>query len=156
MNVAYDRFDSNDVAKILGVAPQTVTYYVRHGFMSATNVSDGNSKARYMFTDEEVTRVQKLMKQYGKYGWKTHSNDTEGTLIVKEPTVQEQHEFEFDEFDKLVVKNATPEFNPDKLMNKILKLRDLEEECGNVKARYNQICKEIAMIKNDIKQELQL
>lgn len=154
MNVAYDRFNSQDVAKILGVAPQTVTYYVRHGFMQATNVSDGTNKARYMFTDEEVTKVQKLMKEHGKYSWTKYVNDTKDIPPVKEPIVEEQHEF--DEFDKLVVKNVTPEFNPDKLMNKILKLRDLEEECGNVKARYNQICKEIAMIRNDIKQELQL
>lgn len=150
MNVTYDNFNSSDVAKILGVAPQTVTYYVRHGFMKAVDMSDGSSKGRYMFTDDEVTRVQKLMKEHGKYSWTKYvRNDV---APVEEPTVEvNDTHIEEDVHDTGVVITS---FDSDKLMNKILKLKELEEESYNLKARYNQVCKEITMLKEEIISQL--
>lgn len=151
MNVTYDNFNSSDVAKILGVAPQTVTYYVRHGFMQATNVSDGINKARYMFTDEEVTRVQKLMKEHGKYSWTKYVRNDD-VAPVEEPTVEvNDTHIEEDACDTGVVITS---FDSDRLMNKILKLKELQEESYNLKARYNQVCKEITMLKEEIISQL--
>lgn len=148
MNVAYDKFSSQDVAKILGVAPQPVTCWVRKGYMASTNVSDGNEKARYLFTDEEVTRVQELMKQYGKFSWARHSHDLGGVIVSQldeVPTIKEVPVTENEFTD-----NHLTSTDVDKLMNKILRLQELKEECDNVKARYNQLCKEITMLREEI------
>ena len=154
MNVTYDKFNSNDVAKIIGVAPQTITYWVRKGYLKADNISDGTEKARYMFSDDEVTRVQGLIKRYGARGWLLHASDDVRTQkpqwtnvgVVMVPVAEQPK--------SMPVKADEPVkpqgFNADRVMNKILKLQDLKEELENLDAQRNQLMGEIEILRKEI------
>lgn len=138
MNVTYDKFNTQDVAKIIGVAPQTITAWVRSGFIKATNVSDGTEKARYMFTDDEVTRVQKLIKDHGTRKWMMYSKNTTPVIV---PFT-----------DDFVTEEPKPKakFDADKIMNKLLKVQDLKEQLENIETERNQVLQEIELIKKEI------
>lgn len=145
MNVAYDQFGTNDVAKILGTTPQTVSGWVRKGHIQATNVSDGVEKARYMFDDDEVTRVQKLIKQYGKFAWMNHST-------VAKPVALPVTQIKMVEAPRpeIAAPKPEPSFNADKVMNKILKIQDLKQELEDIEARRNQLINEIEGLKSEV------
>lgn len=147
MNVAYDQFSTSDVAKILGMSPQTVSSWVRKGHIKATNVSDGVEKARYMFDDDEVTRVQKLIKQYGRFSWMNHVEKKEIAKPIALPVTQ---------IIAPVAEQPKPEntFSADKVMNKILKIQDLKEELEDIEARRHQLLAEIEALRNEVMEEI--
>lgn len=147
MNVAYDQFSTNDVAKILGTSPQTVTSWLRKGYIEATNVSDGVEKARYMFDDEEVTKVQNLIKHYGGFSWMNH---------VEKKTVAKPIALPVTQIIAPMVEQPKPEntFSADKVMNKILKIQDLKEELEDIEARRNQLMAEIETLRNEVMEEI--
>ena len=87
MNVGYADINSSDAATILGVKVQSITYWCRHGYMKYVDVSGPRSTTpRYMFTEDEVDRIQKLMDKYGKK-WMFHLKKE--TEEVAEPVVTE-------------------------------------------------------------------
>lgn len=142
MNVAYDKFNTQDVAKIIGVAPQTITAWVRSGLIKAINISDGTEKARYMFTDDEVTRVQNLIKEHGTKKWMLYSKkEVEAKkdiklAIITAPQITEQA--------------SAKKFDADKIMDKILKLQDLKEQLENLEAERNQVMNEIEALRKEV------
>ena len=73
MNVSYENINTNDAATMLGVHYTTVAYWCRHKLIRYTDMSDGTSKPRYMFTADELDRVNNLITKYGKKGWTRHS-----------------------------------------------------------------------------------
>lgn len=140
MNVAFDKFNTQDVSKIFGVAPQTVTYWVRHGLLKAVNVGEGSEKARYQFTDEEVTRVQNLIKKHGTRNWMLYARDQEAAAKVQ-PTLVTQKDITTIFPELKAPEQTKKEFNADKVMNKILKLQDLKEQLEDIEAERNQLIK---------------
>lgn len=156
MNVAYDQFSTQDVAKIIGITPQTVAAWVRGGVMDATDVSDGTSKARYMFTDEEVTRVQGLIKTYGKQKWvykakKENKKAQKAQAVVpfeSQPVEQKKPIVPFE--DTLPQAKEKPIFDADKVMNKLLRVQELKERLEDIEAERNQVLKEIELLKEEI------
>ena len=143
MNVTYDNFNTNDVAKIIGVAPQTITAWVRSGYINATNISDGTEKARYMFTDDEVTRVQGLIKQHGTRKWMLYAKQEKQEKQVQAATV-------IVPIAELPETKEQKKFDADKIMDKILKVQDLKEQLENLEAERNQVLQEIELIKKEI------
>lgn len=140
MNVTYDNFNTTDVAKIIGVAPQTITAWVRSGYVNAINVSDGTDKARYMFSDDEVTRVQKRIKEHGTRKWMLYSKKEveakKDLVIIAAPQIVEQA--------------SAKKFDADKVMDKILKLQDLKEQLENLEAERNQVMNEIEALRKEV------
>ncbi len=75
MNVGYEDFNTTDVAQLLGVSHQTVTYWCRQGYIKYQDVSSpGSDRPRYKFDEDEVNRVAKLIDKYGKKEWTLHNN----------------------------------------------------------------------------------
>ena len=118
MNVGYADINTEDAATMLGVQRQTVTNWCRQGYIRFFNVSDGNKKPRYLFTDDEINRVSKLIDNYGKYNW-IHYND-----IIEKKT-EEENQMET---------NTTEEMKPeeyivddtDEIVDCVKKLRELK------------------------------
>lgn len=73
MNVTFDNINTADAATMLGVHTTTVSYWCRNGLIRFTDLSDGTNKSRYMFTADELDRVNNLITKYGKKGWTKHS-----------------------------------------------------------------------------------
>ncbi len=152
MNVTYDKFNTQDVAKIIGVAPQTITAWVRSGFVNATNVSDGTEKARYMFTDDEVTRIQTLIKTYGTRKWMLYAKSK---VEIKSTALGDVAIVAPAPADIKKDKPAQPKkFDADKVMDKILELQDLKERLENLEAERNQLVNEIEMLRKEITEVL--
>ena len=152
MNVTYDKINSTDFAKIIGVAPQTITSWVRAGLLRATNVGDGTDKARYLFSDNEVTRVQHLIAKYGSRKWMLYSKEE-----LKADSNKKKKEVVVMDVPVIVRPEPKPEpeisprrFNADRVMNKILKLQDLKEELENLEAERNQLLGEIELLRKEI------
>lgn len=78
MNVGYADLNTSDVATMLGVQRCTVSLWCRQGRIKYQNVSDGTNRPRYLFTDDEVNRVSKLIDKYGKKNWVLHNHIDEG------------------------------------------------------------------------------
>lgn len=134
MNVGYADINTQDAATMLGVQQQTVTNWCRQGHIRFFNVSDGNKKPRYLFTDDEINRVSKLIDNYGKYNW-VHYND----IIEKKPEEDNQMEEAITE-----IKPEEYIEDTDEVVNDIKRLREL-------KVRRDKMLAEIDAMDADIK-----
>lgn len=118
MNVGYADLNTSDVATMLGVQKCTVSLWCRQGRIRFQNVSDGTSRPRYLFTDDEVERVRKLIDMYGK-NWILHNH------------IDEEQKPEEPQTTVAVIKDV---FKPDdyipddtdEVVSDIKKLRDLK------------------------------
>ena len=75
MNVGYENLSAPDVATILGVSRCTVTSWCREGYIKYINVGNGSERPRYMFEEDEVERVRKLIEKYGTKSWISHTKE---------------------------------------------------------------------------------
>lgn len=71
-NVGYADINTQDAATLLGTSKWNIQNWCRWGYMKYINVGDGNVRPRYMFTEDEIDRIDKLIKKYGKRGWIVH------------------------------------------------------------------------------------
>lgn len=143
MNVKYEDFNTVDVAKILGVARCTLTWWVREGHIKAQDVAEPGSKLpRYLFTDAEVTRVQNLIKKYGRENWKNHSSEG---LIGANPVAKAE---------SAVIKVKEPvdvnKAEADQITTTILRIRDLKARLEQLDAERNQIAEAIEVMKKQV------
>lgn len=129
MNVGYADISAQDAATMLGVQQQTVTKWCREGQIRFFNVSDGNKKPRYLFTDDEINRVSKLIDNYGKYNW-VHYND----IIEKKPDEDNQME-------EVITEIKPEEYieDTDEVINDIKKLRELKIQRDKMLAELDKL-----------------
>ena len=130
MNVGYADLNTSDVATMLGVQRCTVSLWCRQGRIKYQNVSDGTSRPRYLFTDDEVNRVSKLIDKYGKKNWVLHNHIDEGKSEDTQKPVA-------------VIKDTfTPEDyipDADETINDIKKLRELKVQRDKMLAELDAI-----------------
>lgn len=75
MNANYKQISSSDAAQMLGVTRGTVGCWCRRGVINYIDVSESSSNVpRYVLTDEEVQRIKRAIKKYGKFAWTKHYN----------------------------------------------------------------------------------
>ena len=86
MNVGYENLSAPDVATILGVSRCTVTGWCRQGYIKYINVGNGTERPRYMFEEDEVERVRKLMDKYG-VSWIAHIKEPKSVETVPKATI---------------------------------------------------------------------
>ena len=76
MNVDYKHLNLSDVAKMLKVDRNTLRGWCNKGYIDYLDVSEpGSNYKRYQFSEEEVNRIKKLMKKYGKKRWVNHCDE---------------------------------------------------------------------------------
>lgn len=145
MNVKFDGYNTADVAEILKVNKAAVGQWVHNGWIIAQDVSEpGSTVPRFLYTDEEVDRVKRLRKKYGRF-WGRQSKlelDAEREAVNALNPVSNTEEVEDKVLDKPSGKNP--------LIMKIEKVKDLKDELENIEARRNQILAEIEQLKNEI------
>lgn len=87
MNVRFDQYNTGDVAQLLGVTHQTVSYWCKNGFIRYQDVSEPSSgRPRYMFSEDEVNRVSKLIDRYGKRKWVNYNDIVDEVKAAVIPT----------------------------------------------------------------------
>lgn len=128
MNVAFNENNASDVAMMLGVSYPVITAWCRKGLIKATNVSDGDKKARWLISDEEVQRVSDLIRKHGVRMWTTYAAVEPVEKVAVVP----------------VVEVKKPEANlrtepSDDFVDLYWKIKDAKEELENVIARKNQL-----------------
>jgi hypothetical protein len=128
MNVAFNKNNANDVATMLGVSHSVVTSWCRKGLIKATNVSDGDKKARWLISDEEVQRVSNLINKYGARMWITYSAAEPVEKVAVVPVVEVKK-------SEAAIK-AEPS---DEFVDLYWKIKEAKEELENVIARKNQL-----------------
>ena len=128
MNVAFNKNNANDVATMLGVSYPVVTAWCRQGLIKATNVSDGDKKARWLISDEEVQRVSNLINKYGARMWTTYAAVEPVEKVAVVPVVEVKKS------------EATIKAEPsDEFVDLYWKIKEAKEELENVIARKNQL-----------------
>ncbi len=144
MNVGYADINTADAATMLGVQQQTVSNWCRQGYIRFFNVSDGNKKPRYLFTDDEINRVSKLIDNYGKYNWIHYNDVCDNTK--EEETMETQNE-----------ETTTEEIKPeeyiedvDETINNIKKLRELKIKRDKMLAELDAIDNEIKNLRQKV------
>ncbi len=89
MNVDYKHLNLSDVAKMLKVYRNTLRSWCLKGFIDYVDVSEpGSNYKRYQFSEDEVNRVKKLMKKYGKKRWVNHCDEGRNEMFY--PRVDEE------------------------------------------------------------------
>lgn len=73
-NVGYADINTADAATLLGVSKWSIQQWCKNGCIQYINVGEGDFRPRYMFTEDEVERVRKLMEKYG-HAWRKHSKE---------------------------------------------------------------------------------
>ena len=93
MNVDYKHLNCADVARMLKVDRTSVALWCRNKYIDAIDVSEpGSKKARYQIAEEEVERVKKLLKKYGKHRWTKHCNEGRNEMLYPDYDELEQEE----------------------------------------------------------------
>ena len=87
MNVGYENLSAPDVATILGVSRCTVTGWCRQGYIKFINVGNGTERPRYMFDEDEVERVRKLIDKYGVKSWILHTKEPKTAVATPRATI---------------------------------------------------------------------
>lgn len=154
MNVGFEDYNTEDVAKMFGLSRCTVQSWCRKGFIHSQDVSEAASnKPRYLIPETEVTRIKKLVKKYGKRKWMLYSKQELSTDIVLPVKIEEQNMETCETIEGEIIDHELPkvqEFNPDKIMNTLLYIRDLKERLQDLEAEKNQILGEISLMKREI------
>ena len=82
MNVDYKHLNLSDVAKMLKVDRATLRSWCLKGYIDYIDVSEPKSNnKRYQFSEDEVSRVKKLMKKYGKKAWVNHCDEGRNEML---------------------------------------------------------------------------
>ncbi len=143
MNVSYEHINPADAATILGVSPSVVCSWCRKKYIKATNMSDGEVKARWMIPDAEVQRVSDLITKYGKRMWMTHNipQETLPVVIESKPLTEE----------KVMEYQPTARIEPsDEFVDLYYRIKDIKEELNNIEARKNQLMNELEELKQQL------
>lgn len=165
MNVGYKDFSTVDVAKMLGLDKTTVSGWCRANLINFQNVSDGTKKARYLISEEEAEYLRKLFKKFGKGHAMSHyrkdwkrgkepaQTDTYNEEEITKVPIDERPDLE------LIVKTSEPEtkkysdiikYDEDKLLDAVLRIRDVKERINNLNAELAQLENEYKELKQDI------
>lgn len=135
MNVGFADINTEDAATMLGVQRQTISYWCRQGYIRFFNVSDGNKKPRYLFTDDEINRVSKLIDNYGKYNW-IHYNDIHNGVEKEEP--EEAHMEETTIKEEIKPEEYIVD-NTDEIVDYVKKIRQLKVQRDKMLAELDAI-----------------
>ena len=87
MNVGFENLSAPDVATILGVSRCTVTGWCRQGYIKYINVGNGTERPRYMFDEDEVEKVRKLIDKYGVKSWISHIKEAKPATDKPKATI---------------------------------------------------------------------
>lgn len=153
MNPTFEQISCSDAARMIGTTKCTVNYWCRKGFVNYTDVSSPKSSApRYVLTEEEVERIKKAIKKYGKYKWHKHykknsynevkpkSTDSRDTVSVPTPEEEKTINLEVSEFDS----KSSEILNTIKYIQDIkTRLVDLENEKRTLEQELEALRKEV-------------
>ena len=146
MNVGFEEFNTEDVAKMLGLTRCTITGWCRNGFIRYQDVSETDSrKPRYLIPESEVNRIKRLIKKYGNRKWLLYAKEDIEEEVIEHKTVEPVMEAKA---QSEIKKND--EFNPDKLMNTLMYIKDIKERLEDIEAERNQLLGELELMKKEI------
>ena len=90
MNVGYDQISCADAARMTGIEYSFLTKLCKSGRVNCTNVSDGDSKGRYVFNENEVAYLKTLKQKFGRnYMQKYRKDWAKGKQPAKKTDVVE-------------------------------------------------------------------
>lgn len=163
MNVPFDKINTDDAAKRIGVDYATVANWCKRKLINCENVSGGTGKARYMISEDEVNYLKSLQKQYGtkkillyyKKDWNTKA-DIATTEFDNNLSVSPD-EFEWMEYDDNIfrAKRDRKEFleqyddadDITETLEKIKKIKhrlaELEDEKNTLQTRFDKLRQKI-------------
>lgn len=156
MNVAYDQISTADAAKMLKVDKTTVAYWCRNGIINFINVSDGNSKGRYMLTEDEVQHIKACIKEFGKGKWiKNYNKNWREDSVAKEFLNNLYSGENVETQPAAVEKKPVPvkekkKFDLDSIMTTISYMQDIKERMEDIMAEYNQLDNEYRQLKQEV------
>lgn len=136
-NVGYEHYNTSDVATLFGVQKCTVADWCRKGYIKFTDVSGpGSIRPRYLFEENEVERVSRLINTHGKRAWFIYDIDeTKEEAPTPEPKneiygVTNPEEYVADDIDEivdLVKKKRALEIQKVKLLAEVDRVTDTIE-----------------------------
>lgn len=107
-NVGYEHYNTTDVATLFGVQKCTVADWCRKGYIKYTDVSSpGSNRPRYLFEEDEVERVSRLINAHGKRAWFIYDVEEAKKAPTPEPKndiygVTNPEEYIIDDTDEIV------------------------------------------------------
>ena len=141
MNVKFNQYSPDDLAKLINVDGASIRYLCRLGIIDATNVSDGTSKARWLIPDSEVNYILDVVDKRGK----RKLGQTLKMLRGQKNTQESKPKAEEKPKDAVIAG-----ININKVAELTYRVADIKEELANIDARKNQLETELQDIKSTI------
>lgn len=155
MNVPFNKMDTSDAARIIGVNYATVANWCNKKLINCEDISGGTGKGRYMIAEEEVFYLKELQKKYGTkklllYYDKDHCANTPRNNCVNDNGKEDKHIMANRDDEVRVLKRADNKMDVDKITNTFLYIKDLKERLEDIEAEKNQIKNEIQSLKQEV------
>lgn len=138
-NVGYVDINTADAATLLGVSKWSIQDWCKKGYIKYINVGEGNFRPRYMFTEDEIERIRRLMEEYGS-NWRNHSK--EGLSNKKMETKVEDTRTEDPE-------DYIPD-DTDEIVNYVKKIRTLKIQRDKLLAELDTIDESIKTMRQKV------
>lgn len=158
MNATFQQISTVDAGKMLGVDKTTVANWCRRGIINFFDVSEPKSSVpRYVLAEEEVDRIKRTMKRYGKKKWfKHYKKDKPYKNKKTTEIVDDSHIFEETTTATTVApdtiqpttSSATDEI--DKLTNTIMYIKDIKERLEDLEAEKAQLLNELENLRKEV------
>lgn len=160
MNVPYNKINTRDAAKMIGVDYATVAGWCKRNIINFTDLSNGSGKSRYMISENEVEYIKSLTKQHGvrkamMYYDKNWNKKSEN--IGYERPKDDSYIFEIANnvaAEELIesTKNLSKGIDIDNLTRTILYIQDIKERLEDLEAEKNQLLNELEMLRKEVKE----
>ena len=164
MNATFKQISTIDAGKMLGVDKTTVANWCRRGIINFIDVSEPKSSVpRYVLTEEEVDRIKRTMKRYGKKNWYKHYKKDKPMKSKKTATlIDDSHIFETSQQSvsitsevQVVQEETQPKTSSfddeiENLSKTIMYIKDIKERLNDLEAEKNQLLNELDSLRNEV------
>lgn len=156
MNTPFDKYSAKEAAQMLGVDYSTVTGWCNRGIINCDNVGDGPHKNRYSIEENEIRYIKNLIGKYGIRKMLLHYNKNwkETAAEYKPEPVEVQRTFDiYDEEpakEEVEATSNSDDFNPNKVLNTIVYIRDLKKRLKDLEEEKTQIQSELTRCTKEV------
>ena len=156
MKLDVGQYTGPEAAKLLGVNRTSLTGWCKRGLIEYVNVSTPDSTIpRYAISQEEIDRVTKLMKRYGKKKWLAHAKKKKKAPIVEmsidESPAKVEEKPAPAPIEPVQVEKKPEKLDPDKVMKTIMYISDVKERLQDLEVEKANLEKELEELREEIK-----
>ena len=163
MNVPYNKINTADAARIIGVEYATVANWCKKKLINCEDISNGTEKSRYLISEAEVDYLKDLKKQHGTRKILLYYNKdwaAQNSKPQEEPTVyfsewvQTNGAAKQDDAASKAFPPYKKKIDAENITNTILYIQDIKERLEDLEAEKAQLLNELEELRKEIMEQI--